>query len=116
MLKFPGSPLSAGTCSKFFLTFVKPYYFHLMTKRYLFAVFFGLVFFIFSIYEKALSVGWTANPFEHRVFIENKGQLDEKEITKNETGAANVKYFVESEGVVIYFTANGLMYRHDEVL
>ena len=61
---------------------------------------------------------WTLkDPFEHSLFIENKGQFTGPE---NETGidpvmALDIKYFLFKEGVAIYFTPGGLTYRHDEI-
>ena len=49
---------------------------------------------------------WTANAFEQKVFIENKGQF---------AGQKNIQdpgfsYFVEDAGAQLYFTTNGLTY------
>ena len=54
------------------------------------------------------------DPFEHKVFIENKGQFDAK---KNfpENYPQQIKYVVKHEGIVIYFTPGGLSYRYDEI-
>ncbi|MEO6883888.1 MAG: gliding motility-associated C-terminal domain-containing protein [Bacteroidia bacterium] len=52
-----------------------------------------------------------ANPFESNFFIKNMGQFD---------GATNltsdkVLYGIRNEGMEMYFTANGLTYKHDDV-
>ena len=54
---------------------------------------------------------WTSkSPFEHKLFIENKGQFDNKDQKK---GSA-IKYAVTNLGAQIYFTPSGLTYRYDE--
>lgn len=53
---------------------------------------------------------WTTkNPFERRVFIENKGQFD----SENNIPANKIKYGVCEGGVYTYFSSKGLLYRHD---
>ncbi|MBI2271892.1 MAG: PKD domain-containing protein [Bacteroidetes bacterium] len=49
---------------------------------------------------------WTSNPFEHFVFVENKGQFDN---TNN-----SIYYGARTGGLDIYFSAHSLTYRHDE--
>ena len=54
---------------------------------------------------------WTANLFDQKVFVENKGQFDGKDtIRKNQ-----IRYAYSGQGVEIYFTSRGLTYRHDEI-
>lgn len=49
-------------------------------------------------------VNWTnKNLFEQKVFVENKGQFDE-----------NIKYAISNQGVDIYFTLSGVIYKHVE--
>lgn len=55
--------------------------------------------------------GWQANPFEQKVFIENKGQFAEQAGVKQE-----VLFQAISGGVDIYFTKTGVVYSYDEVL
>jgi gliding motility-associated-like protein len=50
-----------------------------------------------------------SNPFEQKVFIENKGQYD----LKSEK-PADIKYGVNNLGTEIYFTPKGLFYRIEE--
>ncbi len=50
------------------------------------------------------------NPFEHKVFIENKGQFDGQDNL-----SSTIRYAVANAGVNIYFTSGGLTYRHDEI-
>ena len=65
---------------------------------------------------------WSNAPFEHYVFIENKGQFD----PVDDNDKANpllplgyvqhgIKYAVTIEGKQIYFTDHGLTYRQDEM-
>jgi gliding motility-associated-like protein len=58
----------------------------------------------------AEKIRWQSDPFEHKVFVENKGQLD----GMNGLKRSSIRYAVMSEGVAIYFTSQGLTYRHDE--
>src|ERR1035437_8829629 len=54
---------------------------------------------------------WTnGNPFEHKLFIENKGQFDKKDTLAN----SNILYGVTLGEIQIYFTSSGLTYRRDE--
>lgn len=50
---------------------------------------------------------WSVNPYEKKVFIENKGQFD----GLNEKKDAKILYGVENLGTRIYFTSQGLTYR-----
>ncbi|HYV92878.1 MAG TPA: PKD domain-containing protein [Chitinophagales bacterium] len=53
---------------------------------------------------------WTANPFEQRVFVENKGQFDAS------TGVSQpILFQAQSGGINIYFSRQGIVYRYDEV-
>lgn len=52
---------------------------------------------------------WTVNAFEQKVFIENKGQFEEKNIS----GLAPVRFGIQNLGSQIYFSSNGLIFRYD---
>jgi gliding motility-associated-like protein len=55
--------------------------------------------------------GWLEkNPFEQKVFIENKGQFDQQAEDKN----SKVYYSTCLQGIKMLFTANGLTYRYDK--
>ncbi|HWY98491.1 MAG TPA: hypothetical protein VNY36_05335, partial [Bacteroidia bacterium] len=54
-------------------------------------------------------VKWTRDPFDHQVFIENKGQYD-----TDVNGAGKVLYQVMLGGVKAYFTASGVYYKYVE--
>ncbi len=64
---------------------------------------------------------WSGTPFEHHVFIENKGQFDPID-NKDKANPLlplgyvqkEIKYAVTTEGMNIYFTSHGLTYRRDE--
>ena len=47
---------------------------------------------------------WAVNPFEQRVFVENKGQLV--------FPLDNAKYYITYKGTEIYFLPAGIVYRH----
>ncbi len=53
-------------------------------------------------------INWTVDPFEHALFVENKGQFD--------TVDAGGKVFYESHlgAASAFFTANGILFRHIE--
>jgi len=53
---------------------------------------------------------WTINPFEHKLFIENRGQFNGKDEQKN----SQILYGVDNLGGQIYFTSKGLTYRYDK--
>lgn len=54
---------------------------------------------------------WTTkNPFNRRVFIENKGQFD----SENNIPENRIKYGVKEGGIFVYFSTKGLLYRYDE--
>jgi gliding motility-associated-like protein len=79
----------------------------------------GLVtFFILSFYASRAQDGgrslWTReNIFEHKAFIENKGQFNVSPLTaKGKYG--DIKYAVTSEGMEIYFRPDRITYRHLE--
>jgi len=55
-------------------------------------------------------VDWTKIPFEHKVFIENKGQFN----GRNGLLGSKIMYGNENSGVQIYFTTTGLSYRIDD--
>ncbi len=54
---------------------------------------------------------WVKNPFEHHLFIENKGQFRK---TGN-TDACDIKFAWISDGMSVYFTPSGLCYYHTEI-
>ena len=64
---------------------------------------------------------WSSAPYEHKVFIENKGQFDPVD-NKDKANPLlppgyvqkEIKYAVTMEGMNIYFTGHGLTYRRDE--
>ncbi len=53
---------------------------------------------------------WENDPFEQKVFVENKGQFAAGE----NTVSSEVKYAASNEKVDIFFTPQGLIYRHDQ--
>ena len=53
---------------------------------------------------------WTKNPFNQKVFIENKSQFDGRNNLPNST----ILFGVRNDGIQIYFTPKGLTFRHDE--
>src|SRR5438105_3008393 len=53
---------------------------------------------------------WASNPFEQKVFIENKGQFSDE----NGEEAKPILFHAYRDGIKMYFSANGLTYRHDE--
>jgi hypothetical protein len=59
--------------------------------------------------QNNLKTSWIVNPFENKAFVENKGQFD----GKGGFHKQDIAFGVEREGVGIYFTANGLTFRHD---
>ena len=65
--------------------------------------------------SKGALVNWSFNPFEQKVFIENKGQfnLDNSEKRMKEIG--KIKYANENAEVKLYFTTQGLIYRYAEI-
>ncbi len=64
------------------------------------------------------SKSWTQNPFEQKVFIENKGQFvcQQVPLDENTKKAAAILYGASSGGINIFFTAGGLTYQHDETV
>ncbi|MEO6883596.1 MAG: SprB repeat-containing protein, partial [Bacteroidia bacterium] len=53
---------------------------------------------------------WSSNPFEQKVFIENKSQFDGNDSLPD----SHILFGVRNEGIQIYFTPEGLTYRRDE--
>jgi len=78
-----------------------------MKKIFFFFVFLGVVFNAKANKE----VAWSVTPFNQKVFIENKGQFNSE--NGNES---KILFGTSQDGVKIYFCANGLTYRHDEVV
>lgn len=52
------------------------------------------------------------NPFEQKVFIENKGQFDNQLLDSN----SKIFFSASSQGVKMFFTSSGLTYRYDRRL
>src|ERR1700722_5211765 len=52
---------------------------------------------------------WSHDPFDHQVFIENKGQFD-----ADVTTSGKILYQAELGNVKAYFTSTGVIYRYDE--
>ena len=61
--------------------------------------------------KQKTSSKWSVNPFEQKVFVENKGQFNENTEVNNE-----ILFHAVSGGVNIYFTKQGIVYRHDEII
>ena len=59
--------------------------------------------------EKGYKTNWTKNPFDHKIFIENRGQFD-ADINKE----TKILYQVMLGAVKAYFTSSGVIYRYDE--
>ena len=59
---------------------------------------------------KGFNVKWTANPFDHQVFIQNDGEFDGGGLPGNE----KVLYAAQMGKVWAYFTAHGIIYRYLE--
>jgi hypothetical protein len=67
-------------------------------------------------FAKSTSKDWSANPFKQFVFIENKGQLGfllsgVVDKSKNE----QIYFTSNVDGIVVYFSAAGIIYSHDEL-
>ncbi len=60
--------------------------------------------------QQTTSKGWSLNPYEQKVFIENQGQFNGKDKLRN----SQILFGVDNLGVQMYFTAKGLTYRYDE--
>ncbi len=56
--------------------------------------------------------GWTKDPFDDRVFVENKGQFDHNTDDSN----VPVRFGARVQGMETYFTATGVCYQHGEVV
>ena len=80
-------------------------------KKTLLAVLFLISIFFCSGQKPAGKLTWNINPYENKVFIENKGQFDKK----NGIDDSNISYAVTNMGTQYYFTPAGWTYRHDEV-
>src|SRR5574337_1073452 len=57
--------------------------------------------------------GWSHNPFEHFVFIENKGQFDFLLSTNSHTND-KIYFGANAGGITIYFSSKGLTYMQSE--
>ena len=71
-------------------------------------LFIGLCFSLTSVAQQA-HVKWSLNPFDDKVFIENKGQFD-----NDVKGGEKVLYQVSFGKIWAYFTPTGLIYRYVE--
>src|SRR5262245_28434856 len=61
----------------------------------------------------ASAQSWSVNPFEHKVFIENKGQFDFNGIEEKNQSDSKIQYAIVNEGMEIYFSSSGVTYKHD---
>src|ERR1051326_3948011 len=67
-------------------------------------------FLFFSINSFSQTI-WTArNPFEQKVFVENKGQCDQK--TNNDNG--KILFSTSQQGIKIYWSNKGITYKTTE--
>jgi hypothetical protein len=74
----------------------------------MYRVAFFLLFFLtvgLAIAQKSL---WSTDPFEHHVFVENKGQF----LNIGNSDSRSIKFAWSGNGVSIYFTPTGLCYYH----
>jgi gliding motility-associated-like protein len=62
--------------------------------------------------NKGYQVNWTRDPFDHKLFIENKGQFDSDIIAYTDS---KILYQVRFGGVKACFTANGIIYRYTDL-
>ena len=76
------------------------------------SIFFSFILLLLCNRMFSQSTNWTSKPFDQKVFIENKGQFDEK----NGTESSKILFGARSEGVDLYFSAIGLTYKHDEMV
>ncbi len=54
-------------------------------------------------------LNWKVNPFDHKLFIENRGQFD-----TSVKGSDKVLYGVQMGSIHAYFSSNKVIYRYDE--
>ena len=66
---------------------------------------------LFLFHTSAQAQGWKTDPFDQRVFIENKGQFD----LSTDDATIPVYYGTHVQGTEVYFTANGVCYSQYEV-
>ncbi|MBI2269248.1 MAG: hypothetical protein HYU69_02705, partial [Bacteroidetes bacterium] len=66
---------------------------------------------------KAQVADWTSNPFEHRAFVKNNGQFNFS-LTGGSLKPLNTQilYGASANGVELYFTTNGITYKHNELI
>src|SRR5687767_3184919 len=69
------------------------------------------MFFSVQVFSQSATGGWTADPFDYPVFIENKGQFDRSTDDPN----VPVLYHQRVSGVHTYWTASGMVYVHNRV-
>ncbi|HEY4798310.1 MAG TPA: hypothetical protein VII99_04450, partial [Bacteroidia bacterium] len=58
---------------------------------------------------------WSHDPFDQKVFIENKGQFPLCG-EKGKIAGDKIRYGIRNKGVDIYFTASGVTFRRDEAI
>ncbi len=58
---------------------------------------------------------WALDPFNQKVFVENKGQFS-LNLEKCKYEKSPVKYAVRTNGVEMYFTASGVTFKHDALV
>ena len=76
-----------------------------------------IAFFLLSILSRAKNnqgqeASWSTSPFNHKVFVENKGQFDNT-IANN---SDKILFSACLDGVEMLFSAKGLTYKHDELI
>src|SRR5579862_5909205 len=57
---------------------------------------------------KGSKINWTANPFDHKVFIENKGQFEGPQ------NGDKILYGAQVGDVFVFITPHGLVYKYTE--
>lgn len=59
--------------------------------------------------DKKYKIKWTADPFDHQLFVENKGQFDTDTYSKDK-----IFFYASIGDVKMYFTNNGVIYKYIE--
>jgi gliding motility-associated-like protein len=81
------------------------------------AAFIAILFFPFALLAQhavpgsTAIINWTTDPFENKVFIENKGQFD-----GSAPDGETVLFGVRNEGAEIFFTSKGVTWKRDELV
>ncbi len=86
-------------------------------KKHQLAIFLLLCFVSTKLSAQSFTQKWNVkDPFEQKLFIENRGQFDFKPSSEigRKIGSASVLYGVRTNGVNIYFTTNGVLFHHSE--